>query len=167
MQTATQKPYSLPRITVLYETREEIIQELSAQRSISYADASDLDRGGLCRLADDHWSACSEDLRQAMLKHPHHFVSSCAAIAQRNLNNAHDGVLKDQTQEVLKLRLRDLDRQAAEMESNPEFQTRVGVPNSQENEEMVALNVTLFHVRHRLKHHFGFLDAKHTGNWLL
>ncbi|MDF9779031.1 hypothetical protein [Pseudomonas baetica] len=167
MQTATRQPYSLPRITVLYETREEIIQELSAQRSISLSDAADLDRGGLCRLADDHWSACSEDLRQAMLNHPHHFVRSCAVVAQSNLTKAHDGVLKEQSQDLLRQRLRDLDRQAAEMECNPEFQARVGVPNSQEHEEMVALNVTLFHVRHRLKHHFGFVDTKHAGNWLL
>ncbi len=167
MQTAIQQPYSLARNTVLFETREGIIQELSAQRTISLADASGLDRGGLCRLADDHWSACSEDLRQAMLKHPHHFVRSCAVIAQSSLINAHDGVLKEQSQEVLKLRLRDLDRQAAEMESNSQFQTRVGVPNSEENELMVALNVTLFHVRHRLKHHFGFVDPNHAGNWLL
>lgn len=167
MQTATQQPYSASRNTILYETREELIQELSAQRTISQADASGLDRGGLCRLADDHWSACSEDLRQAMLNHPHHFVRSCAVIAQSSLIKAHDGVVKEQTQEELKLRLRDLDRQAAEMECNPEFQTRVGVPNSQENESMVTLNVTRFHVLHRLKHHFGYVDPKHAGNWLL
>ncbi|MGE8063786.1 hypothetical protein [Pseudomonas sp. NPDC089569] len=167
MQTSTQQPNSLSRNTILYETREELIQELSTRRSISQADASGLDRGGLCRLADDHWGACSEDLRQAMLKHPHHFVRSCAVIAQAGLIKAHDGVLKEQTQELLKLRLRDLDRQAAEMETNPEFQSRVSVPNSQENEEMVALNVTLFHVRHRLKHHFGYVEPKHAGNWLL
>lgn len=167
MQTATHQPITRQRISILYETREEIIQELSAQPTISRDDASGLDRNGLCRLADDHWSACTEELRQVMLNHKHHFVRSCAAIAHRNLTKANDGVVKTQTQDELKLRLRDLCRQAAEMAVNPEFQNQISVPNSPENQQIAALNVTLFQVRHRLKHHFGFVDASHSGNWLV
>jgi hypothetical protein len=167
MQTAIHQPITLQRISILYETREEIIQELSAQRTVSLADASGLDRNGLCRLADDHWSVCTEDLRQAMLNHKHHFVRSCAAIAHRNLTKANDGVVKTQTQDELKLRLRDLCRQAAEMEANPAFQNKISVPNSPENQQFAALNVALYQVRHRLKHHFGFVDASYSGNWLV
>jgi hypothetical protein len=94
-------------------------------------------------------------------------VRSCAVVAQQKLAQAHDGVIKEQSQDELKLRLRDLDRQAAEMESNEVVQSRLSVPNSAENQNLVALNITLFHVRHRLKHHFGFEQPGHTGNWLI
>lgn len=167
MHTASHTLISRQRISILYETREEILQELSTQRSISLVDASGLDRSGRCRLADDHWAACTEELRQSLLNHTHHFVRSCAVVAQQNLAKAHDGVIKEQSQDELKLRLRDLDRQAAEMESSEAIQSRVLVANSAENQDLVALNITLFHLRHRLKHHFGFEEPGHTGNWLI
>lgn len=167
MHTASHTPISRQRISILFETREEILKGLGTQRTISLVDASGLDRSGLCRLADDLWAACTEQLRQTLLNHAHHFVRSCAIVAKQTLDKAHDGIIKAQSQDDLKLRLRDLDRQAAEMESNEAFQSRVSIANSAENQELVALNIMLFHVRHRLKHHFGFEEAGHSGNWLI
>jgi hypothetical protein len=167
MNTASHHPITRQRISILFEAREEIILQLSGKRSISLVDASGLDRSGRCRLADEHWAACTEELRDSLLNHHHHFVRSCAVVAQQKLAQAHDGVIKEQSQDELKLRLRDLDRQAAEMESNEVVQSRLSVPNSAENQNLVALNITLFHVRHRLKHHFGFEQPGHTGNWLI
>ncbi|PWD01994.1 MULTISPECIES: hypothetical protein [Pseudomonas] len=66
---------------VIYAEREARVDALASSGSITSADLKTLDRIGRCKVANDHWSICDEQARNALANDPHHFVRSCAALA--------------------------------------------------------------------------------------
>lgn len=65
----------------IYAQREADVADLASRGSISASDLESLDRLGRCKVANDHWSICNEQARKALLNDPHHFVRSCAVLA--------------------------------------------------------------------------------------
>jgi len=66
---------------LIFEVRDKYIARLKSKGSIDAKDLLDLERSGKCFVANDHWSICTKDARDALLNDAHHFVRSSAAIA--------------------------------------------------------------------------------------
>ncbi len=65
----------------LYADREVAIQALAAKGAVEPDDLTTLDRLGRCRVADELWGICTEQVRQQLLVDQHHSVCSIALIS--------------------------------------------------------------------------------------
>lgn len=139
---------SPPQLRVLYESNEEVIQNLTQQTII--ADIQGLNRNILARLASDFWGMISSNGRADMMSHSHHFVRSCARIGQQDLEKALATPIADLSKEHLIMLQQDLCRRAAEMEADPDIRKAVLVRGSPENADLASLNVQLHAVRSHL-----------------
>lgn len=80
--------YPTPEVLAeIYRTRERRVEQLKALSSISSADLVGLDRLGRCRVANELWGRCLESARSELLNDSHHFVRSCALLANETRNN--------------------------------------------------------------------------------
>jgi hypothetical protein len=70
------------QIQELVDAREAKIRVLLQMSSIDLNDVEGLDCGGLTLVANDLWAVCTIEVRKLLLNHEHHFVRSCANIAQ-------------------------------------------------------------------------------------
>ena len=69
------------QLEALYEQREADVAALALHDRITAADVRSLDRLGRCKVANEHWTLCDEDARQALRDDSHHFVRACAGLA--------------------------------------------------------------------------------------
>ena len=75
--------YPSPKqIEAIYTQRDADVARLSESLVIEPADIAALDRLGRCKVANELWAKCSESTRSALRTDEHHFVRSCAALAQ-------------------------------------------------------------------------------------
>lgn len=139
------------QVEAMYTAVAQRIDELCQLPLITVVDASDLGRLGLTRLADELWPACSLDLRNSMLQHAHHFVRSCAVLSDQKLTKAIEGDLKEQPAELLRLVMRDLERQGAEMVVDSSFREKATEAGSVQNKACTALSSRMHSVRARLQ----------------
>ncbi|WP_439126139.1 MAG: hypothetical protein ACNJA3_27610 (plasmid) [Pseudomonas rhizophila] len=141
---------SPPQLQALYESNEEVIQNLTQQMVITTQDIQGSDKNILTRLASDFWGMISSNARAEMMSHSHHFVRSCARIGQQDLEKALATPIADLSEEQLVMLRQDLCRRAAEMEADPDVQKAVLVRGSAENTDLASLNVQLHALRCRL-----------------
>lgn len=76
------KGRSPKELEILYAKRDADVAELSRKEQIGEADLAHLDHLGKCRIANDHWRLCDDSARRSLLNDAHHFVRSCAALAE-------------------------------------------------------------------------------------
>lgn len=65
----------------LYALRDSCIASFRVKGFIDAIDLLLLERSGRCIVANEDWSLCTKEARNALLNDSHHFVRSCAAIA--------------------------------------------------------------------------------------
>ncbi|RMM39327.1 hypothetical protein QO021_28755 (plasmid) [Pseudomonas amygdali pv. lachrymans] len=138
------------QLVALYESNEEIIQHLTQQAFISAEDIQGCNKNILTRLASDFWGKISSNARAEMLSHAHHFVRSCARIAQQDLEMALAKPIVELSENHLVILRQDLCRRSAEMEANPTFQKEALLQGSTQNADLASLNVQIHAVRCRL-----------------
>lgn len=76
------KGRSPEELEILYAKREADVAALSKKDQIGEADLAHLDHLGKCRIANDHWRLCDASARRSLLNDAHHFVRSCAELAE-------------------------------------------------------------------------------------
>lgn len=79
----TPKNRSRQELEAFYAERDFAVSELVIQGRINASDLAKLERLGRFKIADEHWAICDASARKALLNDAHHFVRSCAAIADQ------------------------------------------------------------------------------------